>query len=124
MDFTLSDAAEKFIRRLLRMSGAPGSGFRLAMTAEGCSGLAGEFAIEAQPRPGDAVHEIRGIRFFLPAESRLLLSGVDVDFADTPLQTGLVFHDPRKTACGCGPAPAAQAPQVASIPVAGIGKRG
>lgn len=122
MDFTLSEAAEKFIRRLLRMSGKPESGFRLVMTAEGCSGLAGDFAIESGPRPGDAVHEIKGIRFFLPAESRLLLAGVAVDFADSPLQTGLVFHDPKKASCGCATGPEAKA-QVASIPIASIGKR-
>lgn len=123
MDFTVSEAAEKFVRRMLRLGGTPGAGFRLVMTAEGCSGLAGEFSIDAQPRPGDAIQEYKGIKFFLPAESRLLLAGVAMDFADTPLQTGLVFQDPKKTACGCGTGTEAQAPQVASISISSIGKR-
>ncbi len=41
------------------------------------------------------------MRFFLPAESRLLLQGVTIDFVDTPLQTGFVFHDPKAASCGC-----------------------
>jgi len=36
---------------------------------------------------------------FLPAESRLLLDGVTIDFTDTPAKTGLVFHDPKATTC-------------------------
>lgn len=102
MELTITPAAEKFIRRLLRFGGGPGQGFRLVMSTGGCAGLSGEFSIEAAPRAGDSVVERDGLRFFLPAESRLLLAGVTIDFADTPTQTGLVFHDPKQTACGCG----------------------
>lgn len=123
MDFTLSESAEKFIRRLLRMSGKPESGLRLVMTAEGCSGLAGDFSIESQPLPGDTEHEVKGLRFFLPAESRVLLAGVAVDFADSPLQTGLVFHNPAKASCDCSTGSGAHAPRTASIPISSIGKR-
>ncbi|MCK9915702.1 iron-sulfur cluster assembly accessory protein [Microbacteriaceae bacterium K1510] len=101
MNFTLTPAAEKFIRRMIRFSSAPAGGFRLAVTAGGCSGLASEFDVEAAPRAGDAVHECAGIKFFLPAESRLLLDGVTIDFAETPMQSGLVFHDPKSANCGC-----------------------
>jgi iron-sulfur cluster assembly protein len=101
MDVTVTPSAEKFIRRLLRFDGGPGSGFRLRVTAGGCSGLAAEFSVEASPFKGDAVVEVNGMTFFLPAESRLLLDGVTIDFADTPAQSGFVFHDPKKSACGC-----------------------
>ena len=102
MDITLTPSAEKFIRRLLRFDGGPGSGFRLLVTPGGCSGLAAEFSVEASPLKGDAAVEVNGIRLFLPAESRLLLDGVTIDFADTATQSGFVFHDPKKSACGCG----------------------
>jgi iron-sulfur cluster assembly protein len=39
------------------------------------------------------------VKLFLPAESRLLLDGVTIDFADTATQTGLVFHDPKQVSC-------------------------
>ncbi len=103
MDLTVTPPAEKFIKRLLRFDGAPGSGFRLSVTAGGCSGLAAEFNVEAAPQKGDAVVEVNGMKLFLPAESRLLLEGVTIDFAETPTQSGFVFHDPKKTSCGCGP---------------------
>jgi iron-sulfur cluster assembly protein len=100
MQMTLTPAAQKFVRRLLRFDGGPDSGLRLSVTPGGCSGLAAEFSVEAAPKPGDAVLEIDGIKLFLPAESRLLLDQVTVDFADTPQQSGFVFRDPKAQACG------------------------
>lgn len=99
MDLSITPAAEKFIRMMLRADGAPGSGFRLAVSPGGCSGLAADISVKPRPEPGDAVIERNGIRLFLPAESRLLLNGVTIDFADTPSQTGLVFHDPNGPSC-------------------------
>lgn len=70
MKFTLTPAAEKFIHGMIRFNGGEGCGFRLAVTAGGCSGLAAQFDVEAAPRAGASVFESDGIKFFLPAESR------------------------------------------------------
>lgn len=119
----ITAAAEKFIRRMLRMAGTPDSGFRLVVTAGGCSGLAGDFSIETAPRPGDAVVEHNGMRFFLPAESRLFLDGLTIDFADTSTQTGLVLHDPKAASGSCSSSAKSTLPQVASIDIASIARR-
>ncbi len=100
MNFSITLAAEKFIRLMLRADGAPGSGFRLAVSPGGCSGLSADISVRPQPEPGDAVVERNGVKLFLPAESRLLLNGVTIDFADTAAQTGLVFRDPNGPSCG------------------------
>lgn len=102
MELNITPAAAKFIRLMLRADGTPESGFRLAVSPGGCSGLAADMSVAPSPRPGDAVVEHHGIRLFLPAESRLLLDGVTIDFTDTVSQTGLVFHDPRGSSCGAG----------------------
>jgi iron-sulfur cluster assembly accessory protein len=99
MNFTLTPAAQKFMRMMLRTDGAAGSGFRLAVSPGGCSGLAADISVLGTPLPGDAIVERDGVRLFLPAESRLLLDGVTIDFADTPAQTGLVFRDPKQVSC-------------------------
>lgn len=99
MNFTLTPAAEKFIRFMLRADGAPGSGFRLAVTPGGCSGLSADIGVAATPGPGEAVVERNGLKLFLNAESRLLLDGVTIDFADSAAQTGLVFKDPKQVCC-------------------------
>lgn len=104
MNITITNAAEKFMRRMVRFGGAgEGAGFRLVVSAGGCSGYASEFSVEASPLPGDAAVVINGVQLFLPAESRLMLEGVTIDFADTPTQSGLTFTNPNATGCGtCG----------------------
>jgi len=99
MNFTITPAAQKFIRMMIRADGTAGSGFRLAVSPGGCSGLAADISVVGTPSAGDAVVERDGVRLFLPAESRLLLEGVTIDFADTATQTGLVFHDPKQVSC-------------------------
>ncbi|HEY9214373.1 MAG TPA: iron-sulfur cluster assembly accessory protein [Ancylobacter sp.] len=103
MNFVITPAAEKFIRLMLRADGDAASGFRLAVSPGGCSGLAADIRVSRTPAAGEAVVERNGIRLFLPAESRILLDGVTIDFADTPTQTGLVFRDPKATSCSSGP---------------------
>src|SRR5487761_2200941 len=101
MNVTITPGAEKFIRQMVRFNGGEGHGFRLSVTAGGCSGLASEFTVEASPKSGDSVVEKGGVKLFLPAESRLLLDGVTIDFVDTPTKTGLSFIDPKASSCGC-----------------------
>lgn len=102
MNMTISPGAEKFIRRMIRFGGAgEDAGFRLSVTAGGCSGLASEFSVESAPRTGDSIVIVSGVKLFLPAESRLLLDGVTIDFADTPMNSGLTFIDPKAKSCAC-----------------------
>jgi iron-sulfur cluster assembly accessory protein len=101
INVTITPAAEKFIRRMVRFGGAPGSGFRLVVTPGGCSGLAAEFDVKPSPSEGDSVLDHNGLSLFLPAESRLLLDGVTIDFADTRTESGLVFHNPKAAGPSC-----------------------
>lgn len=124
MNITITPAAEKFMRRIVRFNGFPGSCFRLKVTAGGCSGLASEFSVEPAPLPGDADLDCNGLKVFLPAESRLLLEGVTIDFADTPLESGLTFINPNAAGCGCSSsAPAGQA-GVTVVSIAAIQRKG
>ena len=100
MNFTLTPKAVKFIRLMLRADGGADSGFRLSVSPGGCSGLSADISVRAAPAEGDAVVERSGVKLFLPVESRLLLEGVTIDFAETSSQTGLVFHDPKAVTCG------------------------
>ncbi len=99
MNFNITPAAEKFIRLMIRADGGPQSGLRLVVSPGGCSGLAADISVKHQPEPGEVTFERDGVKLFLPAESRILLDGVMIDFADTATQTGLVFHDPKGASC-------------------------
>jgi len=99
MNFEITPKAERFIGLMLKVDGGPGSGFRLVVKPGGCAGLSAAMEVKALPEPGDAVVERNGLRLFLPAESRLLLEGVTIDFADGAGHSGLVFRDPKATTC-------------------------
>jgi iron-sulfur cluster assembly accessory protein len=98
---TVLPAAEKFIRRMVRFSDHPTGGLRLTVAPGGCSGYSSEFTVEAAPRAGDAEMSFGGTRVFLPAESRLVLDGVIVDFVDSPTKSGLTFTNPNQAPCAC-----------------------
>jgi iron-sulfur cluster assembly accessory protein len=98
---TVTPAAAKFIRRMVRFSEHPAGGFRLSVTPGGCSGYSSEFTVQAAPLAGDAELVVGDVRVFLPAESRLVLDGVTVDFAESPTQSGLTFFNPAAAPCGC-----------------------
>jgi len=102
MDIAITPAAVKFISRMLRFSPSPSGGFRLSVKSGGCSGLASEFSVEPAPARGDSVLERDGIRVFLPAANGDLLEGVTIDFADSRLESGFVFRDPKRIEGSCG----------------------
>jgi iron-sulfur cluster assembly protein len=120
MNLTITPSAEKFMLRMVRFNGGgESSGFRLTVTAGGCSGLSSEFTVEAAPLSGDSVVESNGLKIFLPAESRVLLEGVTIDFLDSAMSSGLKFINPNAASCGsCGSSGSAAS---ASIDVSSIG---
>jgi iron-sulfur cluster assembly accessory protein len=119
----VTPAALKFMRRMVRFGGqGEHAGFRLTVTAGGCSGYDAKFDVVPAGLPGDEALDVDGLALFLPAESRLLLEGVTVDFADGPTASGLTFFNPAAGACGCAssaPGPAA-APGVTRISIDAI----
>lgn len=124
MNIIITPQAASFMRRMIRFNGGSAeSGLRLSVKPGGCSGLSSEFTVEAAPLTGDAVLESNGVKVFLPAESRILLEGVTVDFADTPMATGLTFINPNAQACGCSSADAGAPPKTASVSVSSIQRR-
>ncbi|WP_119154746.1 HesB/IscA family protein [Caldimonas tepidiphila] len=121
-NLTITPAADRFMRRFVRFSGLPeGAGLRLTVAAGGCSGYTSELSVEAGPRAGDETLVHEGLRIFLPADSRLLLEGVTIDFAETATSAGLSFLNPNAGACACGSSGASSAPPgLAKIDIASI----
>lgn len=117
---TVTPAAAKFIRRMVRFSEHPGGGFHLKVTPGGCSGYSSEFSVVAAPLPGDAELMLGDVRVFLPAESRLVLDGVTMDFAESPTQSGLTFFNPQAAPCGCASSGDAAPPAQATVSLASL----
>jgi iron-sulfur cluster assembly accessory protein len=124
MNITITDKAAKFITRMIRFNGGTeNSGFRLVVTPGGCSGFNSSFTVETAPLQGDAVLDSNGVKVFLPAESRILLDGVTVDFTDTAMSTGLSFINPNAQSCACSSASTGAPPPSATVSIASIQRR-
>jgi iron-sulfur cluster assembly protein len=120
---TVTAAAEKFMRRMVRFSDHPAGGFRLSVAPGGCSGYTSAFTVEPTPRGGDSELAVNGLRIFLPAESRLLLDGITVDFTESAVQSGLAFINPNAASCACSSAGPAERPAEASVALSSIRRR-
>lgn len=121
---TITPAAEKFIRRMVRFSDHPTGGMRLTVTPGGCAGYSAEFTIEPTAQSGDSEMPVAGTRLFLPAESRLVLDGLIVDFADTPTKSGLTFTNPGAAPCACSSSgEATTAPAQVAVSVSSIARK-
>lgn len=101
---TLTENAEKAVRRFIKGSATPEAGLRLAVTGGGCSGYQYAMTLEPAPFEGDEVIVCRnGLRVFIDGASVALLSGSTMDFVDSMADSGFTFHNPNASAaCGCG----------------------
>lgn len=105
METVLTPAAERWIRRMLRMSGVASAGLRLRVKLGGCAGLAAEFDVEAAPLPGDTVWQSPAGAIYLDAASEKLLSRATVDFVDSLAQSGFVIRTPEPSGGCCSSVP-------------------
>lgn len=103
MAIIVTDAAQAFMRRMVRMGGAsPEAGFRLSVAPGGCAGVVSEFDVVNGPLAGDAVLECNALRIFLPQATCTMLSGATVDFHEGAQASGLRIERPNMGDCGCG----------------------
>lgn len=110
---TLTPAAHGYIKGQLASfnRGQPGKGgFRLSLSGKGCGD--GKYVAElaAAARPGDLVVESGqgedSVTLFVDMKATLRLFGTELDYRETPFESGLVFNNPNETGrCGCGESP-------------------
>lgn len=100
---TLTDSAQKAVRRFLKGSETPVGGLRISVTGGGCSGMQYGMALEEAADNQDIVLEIGDFKVFVDPSSAPLLQGVTVDFLDSMDGSGFKFDNPNAAAsCGCG----------------------
>ncbi len=78
-------------------------GLRLGVQGGGCSGLSYNISFDTQPRERDRIFQFEDVRIFIDPKSFIYLHGMVVDYEETLMRQGLVFHNPNATkSCGCG----------------------
>jgi iron-sulfur cluster assembly protein len=100
---TLTDEAAGQFQSLLQQKNLQDHGLRIFVQAGGCAGLLYGMAYESKAQEGDAVMEVKGLRFFVDSFSARYLEGASIDYEDTHAPAGFRVDNPNAvTTCACG----------------------
>ncbi len=76
---------------------------RLGIRGGGCSGLSYFMDFVDQPEDKDKQFEFDGLKVCVDRKSYLYLVGTEIDFEQSLVKSGFVFHNPAaKRSCSCG----------------------
>ena len=104
MAITLTDPAARKIQGLLRERSLPDTAcLRVGVKGGGCAGLSYTLDITDAPGAQDETFLSRGVKLVCDPKSLLSLDGTEIDYNDSLVGGGFVFHNPHaKDTCGCG----------------------
>ena len=99
---SLSDVAAGKLREITAGEANPNVGLRVYVYSGGCSGFRYGMMIEDAPTAEDRVLESQGIKVYVDTKSLDLLTGSQIDYADTRWRGFTVNNPNAVAACGCG----------------------
>ena len=103
MAITITKLAQDKIRSLLKQRQTPDNFLRIGLKGGGCSGFMYSYEFADQPQERDKVFEFDDIKICIDIKSYLFLNGMEIDYEEDLLKSGLVFNTPTaKRTCGCG----------------------
>ncbi len=96
-------AAERVCEIIENADDEAKKGLRIGVKNSGCAGMAYTMDLVAEATPGDDVVEAGGATVYVDSKAVLFLLGTEMDYEETKLRSGFVFHNPNEvSACGCG----------------------
>jgi iron-sulfur cluster assembly protein len=103
MSITLTRRAAERVRGLLRRRNVPDALLRVAVRQGGCAGLCYALDVTDAPAPEDETFACHGVRLICDPKSYARLRGTEIDYDETFLTGGFVFHNPNaRNVCNCG----------------------
>lgn len=103
MAITMTNAAKGKIRTLLLQRQTPDYYLRIGLQGGGCSGFMYNYEFADKPDKKDKVFMFDDIKICIDIKSYLFLNGMEIDYEEDLLKSGLVFNAPKaKRSCGCG----------------------
>lgn len=76
---------------------------RVGIRSGGCSGMSYFMDYVAAPDATDKQFELDGLRVCVDRKSYLFLNGTEIDWEQSLVKQGFVFHNPTaKRSCSCG----------------------
>tara|TARA_Y100001963_G_C6600132_1_gene362097 strand:- start:325 stop:651 length:327 start_codon:yes stop_codon:yes gene_type:complete len=103
MSITITDNAKSKIKSLLSKRQTPDDYLKIGLQGGGCSGFMYNYEFITQPGEKDRVFEFDDIKICIDVKSYLFLNGMEIDYEESLLKSGLVFNTPKaQRTCGCG----------------------
>lgn len=100
---TITNFAKERIRSILKKRQSPNCCLRISLSGGGCSGYMYKYEFIEQPEKKDKIFEFEEIKICVDIKSYLFLNGLEIDYEEDLLKSGLVFKAPNaKRTCGCG----------------------
>ena len=99
----LTEKAAEKVKSYLAAEKEPAAGLRVAVVGGGCSGFSYALEVADKEQIGDTVIESNGVKLYVDTASVQYLNGVEIDYVESPTQSGFKFNNPNATkSCGCG----------------------
>ncbi len=99
----VTESAANVVRNLLEEKNIPSHALRVFVAGGGCSGMQYGMAFEPEPRAGDTVVEVEGVKVLIDPQSATYLTGAQIDYVDSLMGGGFRIDNPSAvSSCGCG----------------------
>ena len=103
MAITVTEKARIKIKSLLNQRQTPDHFLRIGLRGGGCSGFMYKYEFIDKADEKDKIFEFDDIKICIDIKSYLFLNGIEIDYQEDLLKSGLVFNAPRASrTCGCG----------------------
>ena len=100
---TMTDFAVEKVSEIMKKRQSPDQYLRIGLKSGGCSGFMYSYDFVSEPEEKDKVFDFGKVRVCVDLRSYLFLNGMQIDYEEDLLKSGLVFNAPQaQRTCGCG----------------------
>ena len=99
----MTDFAVQKVSEIMKKGQTPDHYLRIGLRGGGCSGYMYSYEFISEPEEKDKVFDFGEVKICINIKSYLFLNGMEIDYEEDLLKSGLVFNTPQaQRACGCG----------------------
>ena len=103
MAITITEQAKVKIKSLLMQRQTPDYYLKIGLRGGGCSGFMYSYNFISESEEKDKIFDFGEVKICIDIKSYLFLNGMEIDYEEDLLKSGLVFNTPQaQKSCGCG----------------------
>ena len=103
MAITITEQAKVKIKSLLMQRQTPDYYLKIGLRGGGCSGFMYSYNFISESGKKDKIFDFGEVKICIDIKSYLFLNGMEIDYEEDLLKSGLVFNTPQaQKSCGCG----------------------